>query len=401
MYQRPCTSAIGMTFAALLTTMTVGCAMHTAQPFRPTSALEKLPAVDSAPTSEDLWTAGQGEYHSYRIPALITAANGDLLAFCEGRKNSASDAGNIDLLLRRSADGGKTWTPTQIIVDAGTGTAGNPCPVLDRQTGRLWLPFTQNPGSDNEKAIKDRTAKGTRTAWIMYSDTNGATWSTPRNITASVKRADWTWYATGPGVGIQLRSGRLLIPCDFNEASTMRRGSHAIYSDDRGQTWHIGGVIADSVNECQAVELADGTVLMNMRSYHKLFCRAVASSHDGGLTFGPLSHDRKLIEPVCQASLIRVDLPGVGPNCLAFANPASRSRKNMTVRLSFDGGATWPVDHVLYEGPTAYSSLATLPDGRLACLYERGGKHPYEKITLAVFGLKWLMTSPAKQQAPR
>jgi sialidase-1 len=347
---------------------------------------------DHALQQTELWTAGQGGYHTYRIPALITLANGDVLAFCEGRKQSSGDSGDIDLLLRRSTDGGKTWLGTQTIVDDGPNTAGNPCPVEDRQTGRLWLTWTKNLGEDKEHAIIGGTSRGTRTVWVMCSDDRGVTWSSPREVTDSAKQKDWTWYATGPGVGIQLQSGRLLIPCDHAAAGATTGYSHAIYSDDHGETWRIGGVIPDRVNECQAVELADGTVVMNMRSYHELRCRAVAASRDGGTTWGPMSHHPMLIEPVCQASVIRLDeSAGVGKNTLAFSNPASRSRQNMTVRLSFDGGETWPVAKSLHAGPVAYSSLTTLRGGDIACLYERGEQNPYEKITFARFGADWLM----------
>ena len=349
------------------------------------------------PLQVDLWRAGEGAYHTYRIPALIAAANGDLLAFCEGRKNSASDSGDIDLLLRRSTDGGATWSAAEIIVDDGTNTAGNPCPVLDRQTRRLWLTFTKNFGEDKEKSIIEGTSRGTRTVWTAYSDDHGINWSAPREVTATTKRTDWTWYATGPGVGIQLRTGRLLIPCDHAVAGGKTFGAHVMYSDDHGATWQIGGVIPDRVNECQAAELADGTVLMNLRSYHGLRSRAEASSHDGGLTFGALTHHPMLIEPVCQASLIHLaSVSGTGTDTLAFANPASRSRDHMTVRLSFDGGATWPVARALHEGPSAYASLAALPDGRIACLYERGGaskRGAYEKITFSRFEAGWLMAN--------
>ena len=350
----------------------------------------------------EVWASGQGGYHTYRIPALISAKNGDLLAFCEGRKTSSRDSGDIDLLLRRSNDGGTTWTAVQTVVDDGPNTAGNPCPVLDRTTGRLWLSFTRNLGSDREPAIIARTSKGTRTVWLVYSDDHGQTWSAPRDITAAVKRPEWTWCATGPGVGIQLRSGRLLIPCDHALTGPGTFGSHAIYSDDHGETWSIGGVLPDRVNECQAAELGDGTVLMNLRSYHGLRCRATARSSDGGITWGPLSHHPALVEPVCQAALIRAEQAADrGADALAFSNPAGKTRENMIVRLSLDGGATWPAARSLHAGPTAYSSLASLPGGKLACLYERGSRGPYERITFARFDLAWVGASQSNEERHR
>ena len=156
---------------------------------------------------------GQGGYHTYRIPSLIVTTKGTVLAFCEGRKQSASDAGDIDLLLRRSRDGGKTWSAPQVVWDDGPNTCGNPCPVIDAKTGTIWLLLTHNLGSDSESKIVDGTSKGTRTVWVTRSDDDGATWARPVEITSTVKRPDWTWYATGPGVGISLEertTGRAL-----------------------------------------------------------------------------------------------------------------------------------------------------------------------------------------------
>src|SRR5262249_41480564 len=161
---------------------------------------------------------------------------------------------------------------------------------------------THNLGKDRQARILDGTSMGTRTVWMTKSTDDGVTWTKPVEITASVKAPDWTWYATGPGVGIQLKSGRLVIPCDHYMAGTKVRHSHAIYSDDHGTSWKIGGSAAEHTNECQAVERADGTLLLNMRNHspevHNV--RAIATSRDGGLGWSPVTYDRALIEPVCQ-----------------------------------------------------------------------------------------------------
>lgn len=353
----------------------------------------KPQAQEIAFNTQDIWVSGEGGYHTYRIPALITATDGTLLAFCEGRKNSRYDAGDIDLLLRRSTDGGATWGPVQVIWDDGPNTAGNPCPVVDERTGRIWMTSTRNLGEDIESEILAETGEGTRTVWVFYSDDHGATWSKPREITADVKRDNWTWYATGPGVGIQLESGRLVIPCDHAVAGTKRYGSHAIYSDDGGASWKIGGVIPDRVNECQVVEMADGSLLLNMRSYHRLNRRAVARSTDGGLTWSELWHDDALVEPVCQASFLRYTLardPQHNRNRVLFLNPAATNRTNMTLRLSYDEAATWPVSRVLHAGPSAYSSIAILPNGQIGTLYECGDDSPYQAIRFGRVDLRWL-----------
>jgi sialidase-1 len=342
----------------------------------------------------DVFTSGQDGYHTYRIPAVVKAANGTLLAFCEGRKEAGGDSGNIDLLLKRSTDGGRTWSGTQVVWDDAGNTCGNPCPVLDESTGTLWLLLTHNLGVDRERDIAARTAKGTRTVWVAHSLDHGTTWTKPVEITSTTKDPSWTWYATGPGVGIQIKNGahkgRLVIPCDHNyddeETKKHLSGSHAIYSDDHGKTWKLGGVIRPKVNECQVAELFDGrgTLLMNMRSNHGRNVRAHATSPDGGATWSALADAEPLIEPVCQASLIRHE-PG---KLLLFSNPAAKTRIQLTVRASADDGKTWRDLAVLHAGPSAYSSLVSLSADEAGCFYERGEKRPYEKITFARVSLK-------------
>lgn len=345
----------------------------------------------------DLFLSGQEGYHTFRIPALTVTAKGTVLAFCEGRKNAGSDTGDIDLVLKRSTDGGRTWGPLQLVADDGPNTVGNPCPVVDRTTGTIWLPLTCNPGDLHERNVAAGLIGRTRTAWITYSNDDGVTWAPIRNITEAVKRPEWSWYATGPGCGIQMANGRLVIPCDHNEPMENKRASrsHVIYSDDQGASWQIGGVVGDLYNECQVVEQADGTLMLNMRNYAKAETRsnrrAIATSDDGGLTWSNVRYDATLVEPICQASFLRYTVqPKASRNRLLFANPASLQRRHMTVRLSYDEGETWPVAKLLHEGPTAYSALEIMPDGTIACFYEAGVANPYERITFARFSLEWL-----------
>lgn len=337
---------------------------------------------------EPVYVAGQNGYHTYRIPAAILTTKGTVLAFCEGRRAGRGDAGNIDLLLKRSVDGGKTWGQTQVVWDDAGNTCGNPCPVVDAKTGTIWLLLTHNLGQDSEAMILDKSAKGTRTVWVAHSTDDGETWAAPREITADVKKPEWTWYATGPGIGIQLKGGRLVIPCDNYVAGSKARQSHVIYSDDAGQTWKLGGVVGPHCNESQIVELSDGRLALNIRSYRGSNRRLIASSTDGGETFGDLVEDAELIEPVCQASVLRV--PGEEA-VLAFANPASTRRENMAVKLSLDDGKTWPHAKVLHAGPAAYSCLTPLPSGTLGCLYECGERSAYERIVFARFERDWLV----------
>jgi sialidase-1 len=348
----------------------------------------------------DVFIAKTDGYHTYRIPALLVTREGTFLAFCEGRKGSQSDAGDIDLLVKRSSDGGKTWSAQQVVWDDGANTCGNPCPVVDQTTGTIWLPMTWNHGKDSEDRIKQNTGKDTRRVFITRSDDDGRTWAQPREITADVKRPEWRWYATGPGVGIQLErgpwKGRLVVPCDHSLVLPDDPDgycSHAIYSNDHGLTWQLGGEIRPAVNECQVVELSNGTLLMNMRNYDRSqTSRAIATSDDGGLTWSAVRHDPTLVEPICQASLVRSAEPD-GRNCLLFTNPAhaeTGKRLDMTVRMSEDEGKTWPASKLLWAGPAAYSCLAATPDGRIACLFEAGQTHPYERIVLARFTRNWL-----------
>lgn len=339
------------------------------------------------PLQQSVFTAGAEGYHTFRIPSVIVTKKGVVLAFCEGRKGGRGDAGDIDLVMKRSLDGGKSWLPLQVMWDDDKNTCGNPCPVVDQSTGTVWLLLTHNLGSDSESAIIDSKSKGSRTCWVSHSTDEGASWTAPVDITKTTKQADWTWYATGPGVGIQLANGRMVIPCDNKVAVTKGRQSHVIYSDDHGASWKLGGVVGPNCNESQIVELSDGRLLLNMRTYRANNRRLIAHSSDFGVTFTAPVEDQTLIEPVCQASIIR------GPaskSQFLFSNPASTKREKMTVRLSNDDCKTWSASRELHSGPAAYSCLTVLPDGSIGCLYEQGKKYAYETITFARFSLNWL-----------
>jgi sialidase-1 len=374
--------------------------------FRFLAFLLALPfAAPAAVEHTDVFVSGQDGYHTYRIPVVLRAKDGSLLAFCEGRKSGMSDKGDIDLLVKRSRDDGRTWSAAQVIWDDGGNTCGNPCPVLDETTGTIWLFGTHNLGPDAEPDIIAKRAKGTRMPWLLHSTDHGRTWSKAVPQPA-LKLPAWGWYATGPGIGIQIRqgphAGRLVIPCDHSyddpngtlRGGPFEYGSHAVYSDDRGQTWKLGGVIQPKVNECQVVELSDapGRLLMNMRSYFDRHCRAEAWSTDGGQTWTPPQDQPLLIEPRAQASLLRHQWPAAGkPGVILFANPADRTdRVRMTVRLSTDNAKTWPRALVLHEEFAAYSSLVSLSADTAGCLYERGEsakRRSYERIVFARFAL--------------
>ena len=342
------------------------------------------------PQFADVFVSGQEGYKSFRIPATIASPKGDLLAFAEGRKHGAGDSGDIDLVLKRSLDGGKTWGQLQVVWDDAANTCGNPCPVVDRKTGVIWLLLTHNLGRDHEGDIMAGKSTGTRTVWVSHSKDDGLTWSKPAEITATTKATNWTWYATGPGIGIQLKSGRLVIPCDHAEAKTRQWFSHVIYSDDHGANWKLGGTVGPKCNESQIVERSDGSLLFNMRSYRGGNRRLTATSADGGSTFTEPVKDEALIEPVCQASILRLDNAASGT--LLFANPASTKREKMTVRLSRDDGKTWPLSREIHAGSAAYCCLVELPDQHIGCFYE---VDDYRRITFARFPLQWIKEAVA------
>ena len=356
-------------------------------------------------TDASLFIHGTEGYNTFRIPALAVSSQGTLLAFCEGRRFDSHDTGDIDIVLKRSLDGGETWLPMQIVCQAGEDTAGNPAPVVDRETGTIWLPFTQNLASGPEALIVE--GKAPRTVWLTWSNDDGASWSDPVEITASVKQPNWTWYATGPGHGIQLASGRLLVPCDHVAGTSeeyLASGyhslggfyatnghAHVIYSDDHGGHWQIGGIAQAGTNESTIVETADGSLYLNCRNYCGARRRAYAWSRDRGDSFGEFGWDDSLPEPICQASMVRLTTEGTHDrNRILFANPASEAREFMTVRLSYDECQTWNEGKVLHKGLSAYSDLCVLPDLRICCMYERGTAGLYETINLARFELDWL-----------
>ena len=347
---------------------------------------------------QNLFVSGEGGYVRYRIPALLTTQKGTILAFCEARKYTGRDSDQIDLFLRRSTDNGRSFGEAQRVATQENWVCGNPAPVQDRETGRIWLLFNKNLRDGDEAMICE--AKAPREVWITHSDDDGVSWAEPREITRSVKPDTWSWYATGPCHGIQLKSGRLVIPCDHIIFKDRNRQdpyySHILYSDDHGETWQVGGSADEGTNESTAVETVDGWLYLNCRNKYRLAqggnYRVIAWSRDGGESFAPSVHDAALPEPICQASVVRfTEERPHGRNRVLFSNPGvCDGRHHLTVRVSYDECRTWPVARVIHEGPAAYSDLCSAPDMSICCLYERGEADPYERIALARFNLAWL-----------
>ena len=356
------------------------------------AAQEKVSQREELPSPVDVYVSGVGGYHTYRIPSLLTTSKGTLLAFTEGRKTSREDLGDNDMLLRRSTDHGHSWSKTQLVYEEGGSrrvTIGNPTAVLDESTGIVWL-VVQRDGRD---------------VLVTHSRDDGRTWVKPTNITSSVKKAAWGFYAVGPGVGIQIRHGpqrgRLVIPA-YHRLTKDKSGpsrAHMFYSDDHGKSWRLGNDTGEHLNECQVAEvLAEGAsrLLLNARNHwgrsgnrpDLAGTRIVVRSNDGGQTWEKPAFDKKLIVRQCQGSLIRYSWKG--PNeasRLLFCNPAARSRSNLTLRLSFDEGLTWTRQRLIYKGLSAYCALARLANGNIGILYERDS---YARISFQQVPLAWL-----------
>ena len=340
-----------------------------------------------------LFNSGTEGYACFRIPAIISTGN-TVLAFAEGRKGGCSDTGDIDLVLKRSTDGGRSWSDLQVVWDPGENVAGNPAPVYDEVSKTVFLLSTWNLGSDHESQIIAGTSEDTRRVFVLKSTDLGKTWSGAKEITETTKEENWTWYATGPVHGIQIKDeeykNRLVIPCDHIEADTKHYYSHVIYSDDHGQSWHLGGTTPQhQVNECTVAELSDGQLILNMRNYDRSKrTRIICFSDDGGVTWSDIIPDQALPEPICQAAMIS-HIPKKGKPILYFTNPASsNSRQNMSLKISYDEAKSWSDSLVLHPGPSAYSDLTLLKKGNImACLYEAGEKSPYEGIIFEIVEL--------------
>jgi sialidase-1 len=324
-----------------------------------------------------VFTGGREGYACYRTPALVISAEGTVLAFCGGRVDDHRDEGDIDIVLKRSTDGGRTWGPLQVLADDGPNPCKGPAPVV-LPTGRILMLYLWNKSIASEK---DRT---TREVYFIHSDDDGLTWSEPRNITTSVYREGWRWYGLGPCHAIvkarDPHRGRIVVPARHNTEDGPTR-PHVIYSDDNGETWQIGGIV-DRVKatESTIVELSDGALMINCRNQkNDENHRVVAVSKDGGESFGPARLEPAHPEPRgCQGSLVFHSLNAeTGRGNIIFSNPANEKiRSDGTLQLSTDDGATWTGCYryapELAPYFTGYSDIAVFADGSIGVLYERG-----------------------------
>lgn len=357
-----------------------------------------------------VFAAGQEGYASYRIPAIVRTEEGDLLAFCEGRVADSNDYGNIDIVIKRSRDGGRTWGALQKLVDNGVLQAGNPAPVIDKTDprypkGRIFLFY--NTGNNHEGAV--RKGKGVREVWYITSEDQGQTWSEPVNITTQVHRPlapdfrsdytfkeDWRGYANTPGHAMQFDEGkfkgRIFVAGNYSfgdpQPSFKDYRAFGFYSDDHGESFHLGAAVsAPGANESMAAQIDGDRLLMNSRNQQgQVRSRIVSISKDGGASWDTTFYDAQLPDPVNQGSVLSWKDE---ERLLAFCNTASvRYRDSLTLRISRDNGKTWFYKHLLAAAPkgykgawAAYSDLVYMNDARVGVLFE---KDDYKTIVWTV-----------------
>lgn len=352
---------------------------------------------------------GEAGYRCFRIPAIVSAPSGNLLAFAEGRRNNCGDFGDVDVVMKISTDQGKSWGELRIVAENQDLQAGNPAPVFDFTDpnfpeGRLFLIY--NTGNASEQKVRE--GKGVREVWVKTSVDEGTTWSEAQNITTYVHRPnnpsfasaytfseDWRSYANTPGHAIQLTKGRyrgrLLVPANHSvgppKADFTDYRAHAFFSDDHGKTWQLSDEIDFlGSNESTAAQLANGQVLMNMRNQMgEPKFRLVAKSKDGGKTWGNTIVETQLPDPVCEGSILAVGTKS-GKRCLLFSNLNHQSlRQNLTIYRSDDRkGESWKRCKTVEEGSAAYSDLVEVQRGLPGILYE---KEEYSKIVFQAFVL--------------
>ena len=348
-----------------------------------------------------VFQSGAEGYKSFRIPAIIKAPDGALLAFAEGRVDGGADFGHVKIVVRRSTDQGKSWGDIEVAASNGGLQAGNPAPVVDYSDpaypkGRIFLFY--NTGNVDEGRMRKK--EGVREIWYVTSTDNGLHWAAPVNITSQTSKIDqpdlnpdwnhpedWRSYANTPGHAMQLKTGqykgRIYIAANHSagapKADFTDYVAHGYYTDDHGKSFHISQNNPFSgSNESTAAELSGGRVMMNSRDQSgRQMYRIVSISANGGNSWDTAYYDKQLPDPVCEGAILTLNY-GKKHNTLAFSNDASRNgRDSLTLRISFNDGQSWPLQYLIEPKHTAYSDIVAVNKKEVGILYEASG---YQKI---------------------
>ncbi len=360
-----------------------------------------------------VFESGKDGYKSFRIPAVIKLPNHDLLAFCEGRVNSSSDFGNIDIVMKRSRDNGNTWSSIIVLANYDSLQAGNPAPVVDKTDpafpkGKIYLFY--NTGNNFESEVTK--GFGVREVWYISSTDNGLTWSKGVNITTQTHlpnqpkvnplynfKEDWRSYANTPGHALQitkgLYKGRIFVPANHSMGAPKNHFeeyyAHAFYTDDHGKTFKLTeSVNVAGSNESTAAEISNNGIMLNARNQQgDIKSRILAISHNGGAHWDTTYFDKQLPDPVCEGSILNIGFKN-NKHLLAFCNAAdTKNRNNLTLRISYDEGMTWKknividnaIDPKMMSNNSAYSDIVLMNKNNIGILYE---KDDYSKIVFTV-----------------
>lgn len=374
-------------------------------------------AIPHAWSQEEVsvFKSGDDGYKSFRIPAIVAFSEKKIIAIAEGRVHNSGDFGDIDIVMKTSEDGGKTWSSLQKIIDEGALQAGNPAPVIDWHdrlypNGRLFLFY--NVGNNHEGEV--RKGNGNRTVWFVTSEDQGKNWSEPKEITTEVHRPnkpslnpawnfkeDWRSYANTPGHAMQIKEGkfkgRIFVAANHSagdpQSAAKDYQAHGYFTDDHGETFHLGETVSYlGSNESTATELSNNRIMMNSRNQQgNERARIISISSDGGATWDTTYVDHNLPDPVNQGSILTIGTKK-GHNILAFSNAADQNKRDrLTLRISYDDGQTWTKAILIdeskpgYKGAwTAYSDIVSLGKSHIGVLYE---KDNYQDIVFK--SIKW------------
>ncbi|MBA4853671.1 exo-alpha-sialidase [Emticicia sp. BO119] len=358
--------------------------------------------INAQQTGVPVFTSGKEGHKSYRIPAIISLPDGQLLAIAEGRVNGSGDFGDINIVMKTSIDQGKTWSDLKTIVDYDSLQAGNPAPVFDNSdpafpNGRIFLFY--NTGNNHENEV--RKGKGLREVWYKTSVDGGNTWGDGINITLQVHKPnqpqinplynfkeDWRSYANTPGHALQIQNGkykgRIYVAANHSEGDSQKHAedyfAHGFYSDDHGKTFKLSQTInIPGGNEATATEISGNGLILNARNQKgDKKARIVSISKDGGETWEKTYFDENLPDPVCEGSILSLGTKK-GKHILAFSNAAHQTKRdNLTLRISFDEGKTWSINKVVDKSSneqskdyTAYSDIVRINKNTIGVLYEK------------------------------